>query len=433
LLAVINQNGMTFEIFCIDQKGKVKFKDKENFLDALSFNEGLWNSQPTKNYEECSICDSKKGLKIKIDTIDTKKVVADLFISAFILRIEGQFEDLEQHRIKLLIHLRDLGFNHIRILTDDVSTDLSLKIYPLINKIENLLRRYIVKFFITKIGLGWFDISVSKEIKDKIKIRKENEPHFTRSSLVDTDVTLIDFNELGEIITRQTSVYSKVEDVIDKINRCNSLEELKNEVTGHYPKYFKTIFGNQNFESKWKTLFEIRNKVAHNNYLVVRDFDESTRLVQELEIIISEAEDKIDEAVLTVTEKQAISKAIQEIVTEQQSVQTDSQSQESIDDSRLVLTDDDNIDTETLIHKHFSTQKLDEDLIVQELRYFKKINSTWRFIALTQFLDYLEIKGFNRHIASSLISIMNDQEKILIEYIDNPRGFFDTATIKEKI
>lgn len=424
---------MTFEIFCIDQKGKVKFKDKENFLDALSFNEGLWNSQPTKNYGECTICDVQTQTKIKIDTIDTKKVVADLFISAFILRVEGQFDGLEQYRLKLLTHLRDLGFNHIRILTDDVSTDLSLRIYPLINKIENLLRRYIIKFFITKIGLGWFDISVSKEVKDKTKIRKENEPYFTRSSLVDTDVTLIDFNELGEIITRQTSVYSKVEDVIDKINKSSSLEELKNEVTGHYPKYFKTIFGNQNFENKWKTLFEIRNKVAHNNYLVVKDLEESTRLVQELEIIISEAEDKIDEAVLTVTEKQAISKAIQEIVTEQQSGQTDSQLQETTEGKQLVLVDDDIGDGESLIHKHFNIQKLDEDLIIQELRYFKKLNSTWRFIALTQFLDYLETRGFNRHIASSLVSIMNDQGKIIIEYIDNPRGFFDTATIKEKI
>ena len=309
--------------------------------------------------------------------------------------------------------------------------DLCLKIYPLINKIENLLRRYIVKFFITKIGLGWFEISAPTEVKVKLKARKDNEPVFTKTSLVDTDVTLIDFNELGEIITRQTSVYSKVEDVIDKINNATTLDELKNEVTGHYPKYFKTIFEKQNFESKWKTLFDIRNKVAHNNYIFQKDLDDATKLTGELEIMLAEAEDKIDEAVLTITEKQAISKAIQEVVTEQQNIIPEKKEEIIAADNEVKVDHTPFKINFTNLFKILDIKLLTEEVFLDEFTNFKTQKRNWTFIALSQFLDYLEEKGYNRQIASSTASILTDKGKIVIEYIDNPyNNFHKTATIK---
>ena len=219
---------MQFELFCIDQKGQVAFDEIPNFIDALTFNKSLWNGIPEKQTEHATIIND--GLSLKIDAIDTSKMAADLFASAFLIRVDGAFEAIEPLRLKLVQHLRQLGFAHVRILADEVSAEISREIYPLIYQIENRLRRFIVKFFTTKIGLGWFEISVPREVKDKIRIRRDNEPILTKPRLVDSDVTLIDFNELGEIITRQTSVYSKVEDVVERISSANSLEELRRKL-----------------------------------------------------------------------------------------------------------------------------------------------------------------------------------------------------------
>ena len=53
-----------------------------------------------------------------------------------------------------------LQFTNIRILRDDISTKIANEIYPLINRVENLLRRYLIKFFTRKIGVDWWEVRV---------------------------------------------------------------------------------------------------------------------------------------------------------------------------------------------------------------------------------------------------------------------------------
>lgn len=409
---------MIFELFCIDQRGKVAFDEVPNFIDALTFNKGLWNDTPEKHVEQSLIREG--STMVKIDSLDTQNLAADLFSSAFLIRVEGEYERLEPMRVLLIQHLRNLGFAHIRILSDDVSAHISNQIYPLVFRIENRLRRFVVKFFITKIGLSWFDISVPREVKDKVKIRKENEPVLTKTGLVDSDVGLIDFNELGEIITRQTSVYSKVEDVVERIASATSLEELRNEVTGHYPKYFKDIFEKKNFESKWKTLFEIRNKVAHCNYVFERDLQQVIELTEELDGIFADAESKFDEAILSKIELQAISKALTEVA-EQEAIETDLDEDESAERSGQKRY-------ESSRDRYRSFQ----DTFLKELRYFEQemMKPNWDFIALSKFLDYLEDRGYSRHLAASVAKILDDADKIAIEYKDNPHGFYKVASVR---
>lgn len=406
----------TFEILCIDQKGAVTFKEKATFLKALSINENLLKSTAIDDHIG-TISDTQRNISIKVENIDTKRTVTDLFVSAFLVKVTAEFDNLESFRLELIRHLRFLKFSHLRVLTDEISSELGEKIYPHINKIENSLRRYIVKFFITKIGIGWFDISVPSDVKEKIKKRFDNEPIFTGSKIVDTDVTLIDFDELGEIITRQTSVYSKVDDLVERIKKADSLETLKSEISGNYPKYFADIFGKQNFPSKWKTLFNIRNKVAHNNYLFKKDLIDTISLCEELEKILQEAELNIDKAILTVSEKQAISKAIAETVAEQQNSQMTLSDQE----------DKSNNEIETLN----GFKLISEDVFIDEFENFERSkNQNWTFIALSKFLDYLESKGYNRQVATTTASILEDEGEIQIGYEDNPFSSYKTASIK---
>lgn len=407
---------MVFELFCIDQKGKVAFDEVTHFMDALTFNASIWKTTPQKSIDSGEVWNDE--LKVKIDRVDTDNLVADLFASAFILRFEGVLEVLEPLRPHLAQHIRSLGFAHLRVLSDDVSAYLSGQIYPLINSIESRLRRFIVKFFITKIGLGWFDISVPAEVKEKLKSRQDNEPVLTKTKLIDTDVSLIDFNELGDIITRQTSIFSRIEDVVEKISSADSLDELRSSVTGHYPKYFKDTFEKQNFQKKWKTLFEIRNRVAHCNHVFVQDLEQTKELTNELGEMFKNAESTIDGAILSTTDIQAISKAILENSPESEYVP--SVGSETTEDSG------DDID------RQFFGYGITEERFLDELKRFEEeIKSPgWNFIGLGKFLDYLEDRGFNRHSATSVAKVLDARDSVAIEYQDNPHGFYRVASIR---
>ena len=152
---------------------------------------------------------------------------------------------------------------------------------------------------------------------EKTNFRKNNEKVF--SQFVDTDVTLIDFDDLGELIYKQSTGFNTQENIINKIMETSSVEDLdslKQELQGNYTKYFKVAFQDNQFDKKWKKLFDIRNKVAHNNLFVWDDLKIAQQLVEELSIIIDDAESKIEEFRFSVEEQEAIRQATIEAVKE---------------------------------------------------------------------------------------------------------------------
>jgi hypothetical protein len=312
------EENLIFEILCIDKTGVSSITSIDSLIHGFLFSESLWKKPEVigvKNKKK--IVDNEQGLDLKIQLIDTSSTLNDLIESAFIVRISGNnFQNLEKFRLPFIIHIRKrLNFNNIRILQDDISTRIANDIYPLINKLENQLRRYLVKFFITKIGVDWWEVTAPKNFNEKIGLRKNNEKNF--SQLVDTDVTLIDFDDLGELVYKQTSGFNKQESIIDRVmltNSLNDLDNLKQELQGNYTKYFKEAFQINNFEKKWKNLFEIRNKVAHNNLFTKLDFDTANELVGDLTKIINDAEYKIEDFKFSIEEKVALREATIEAV-----------------------------------------------------------------------------------------------------------------------
>ena len=162
-------------------------------------------------------------------------------------------------------------------------------------------------------------------------------------------------------------------------------------------------------------MFDIRNKVAHCNYVFRKDLEQVQELTLELEQMFADAESKIDEAILSKIELQAITKAISEVVQQEASAQTAEES-ESEDEVSYVGPNSSSF----------------ENTFLRELEYFesemKKPN--WDFIALSKFLDYLEIRGYNRHLAASVARILDDKKRIAIEYQDNPHGFYKVASVR---
>jgi len=424
----------TFELLAIDKEGQTEITKADSLYRGLLFSETLW-----KDAKEVTTGDTKKivdetlKIELKFQAVDTSKALNDLIESAFIIKIKGEdFDAIEKFRYAFLLHLNArLKFRNIRILRDDVSTEISNKIYPLINKVENLLRRYVIKFFTQKIGVDWWSVTAPKPLLEKTNLRKNNEKVF--SQFVDTDVTLIDFDDLGELIYKQSSGFNTQENIINKIMETTpeGLETLKQELQGNYTKYFKVAFQDNQFDKKWKKLFDIRNKVAHNNLFVCDDLNLAQQLSSDLSKIIDDAESKIEEFKFSVEEQVALRQATIEAVKDAE-LQNESNEEKKL--GLTVVGKIDVTDSEKSSDSYFNI--ITEEVLLGELEIAEKTFKGYgrNYVGLKGFVtDWLGKQGYSYGPTYSLVNILHD--KGLVEIYDADDGgnnFFPTKRIKIK-
>jgi len=424
----------TFELIVIDKNGQTSITSGDSLIHGLLFSEKLWKkAEKQESGGVKKICDPEQKLEVMIQPVDTSSTLNDFIESAFLIKIKGEdFDQLEKFRYLFLLHLKaKLQFTNIRILKDDISTKIANEIYPLVNQVENLLRRYLVKFFIQKIGVDWWDVTAPRVMIDKTNLRKNNEKVFT--NFVDTDVTLIDFDELGELIYKQTSGFNKQENIINRIINTETLEDLstlKQEVQGNYTKYFKESFQDKNFDKKWKILFDIRNKVAHNNLFVVDDLNSAKQLVSDLSQIINDAESKIDEFKFSIEEQEAIRQATIEAV-EATKVEQDSKEKtlEKLGLKPLGKIDLPERNYESLF-SIISEEELLRELFVSEKTLIK---NNLKYVGLKAFVTViLGNKGYSYGPTYSLVNILRDKGIVDIYDFEDENIPFPVKAIRRK-
>ena len=407
------KNEYTFELLIIDPSGSGEIQSPKSLLYGLLSTEKLWEN-PEEIDEKGKKYIKDKNLTLKIKPVDTSSVLYNLYESAFILKLESNdFDKLEKFRYPLVVHLKSrLRFEHIRILTDDISTEISNKIYPLINELENILRRYLAKFFTQKVGLDWWKQAVPDKVIEKTKMRQDNENVF--SKIVETDMTLIDFNDLGEIIYKHKLGFNKPENLTDKILSINSVEELQKlqqDLDGNYNRFFKQHFKDFSFDSKWKLLFQLRNKVAHNNLFIKPDLENAQNLHAEIKTIILKAEDKIDDFRFSVEEQEAM------IKTSSSNIAAITQIENQFTPNIKIVG---KIDLPEKLDNNFeiiSEENLLKELIrAEETLKYKNLT----FIGLKSFVtNVLANKGYSFGPTYAQINVLKDKGKIEIYDVEN--------------
>ncbi|MEM9836585.1 MAG: hypothetical protein AAF828_08790, partial [Bacteroidota bacterium] len=124
----------------------------------------------------------------------------------------------------LLRHLREnLKFSHIRVLQDDISSEIANQLYPKINAVENLLRRYLIKFFIQRVGINWWDVTATPKMIDKVKARLRNRSN-QFSYFIDSDIEFADFDDLGLLIYKQSTGFNEPEKVLERLMNIESID-----------------------------------------------------------------------------------------------------------------------------------------------------------------------------------------------------------------
>jgi len=301
-----NQEAQKYEVLCVDVSGACVAKTEKSLCYAILSHSDMLNEPKLAN--DHSIVDDKLHIKINIKHVDTDPEINDSLKSAFLIRAEGPFSSIEPMRIKLLSHLKEQNFEHLYVLMDEVSSTISNEIYPRINRVENALRKYLMKFLVTKLGPNWWNVTADAEMQKKIVSRKNNENNFSQKA--DGKAYLIDFGELGKIVYAQSSGFLSRDDIFSKVmsmeESAEAVKSLKIELQSNYNKFFRDTFKDKNFQQKWEELEKIRHKVAHNSLFVIEDRVVAEKLADELEAIIGEANKKIDELKFSHDERENI-------------------------------------------------------------------------------------------------------------------------------
>ncbi|WP_073981881.1 HEPN domain-containing protein, partial [Bacillus subtilis] len=219
----------------------------------------------------------------------------------------GEFEDL-------LRLIRDILYkvcktDQLQKLWDDVSYYYSCRAYPLINELENLMRKLITKFMLTNVGLAWAKHSTPKEVRDSVRGTNSN-------GSIDY-LYNIDFIQLSDYLFRPYSSQSNVE-MFNKLREAKEITDLKlDDMKTYIPKsnwerYFSDLVQCEAayLEKKWQKLYELRNKVAHNNFVNKNDYEEISNNCKEVKKIIEEAIQILDQVQIPEEDKEFVAENI---------------------------------------------------------------------------------------------------------------------------
>lgn len=229
----------------------------------------------------------------------------------FLLTLECQDEGLLDEFSELCERLRTIGERlspgrtSINTIWDDVGRIYAEKSYPLINEVENSLRRLIAKFMLITVGVNWSRDTIHPELFKKIESFDDPEPYVN-------DLFKLDFIHLKQVLFEKKRDIS-LEELDRLLHRTHFSDEDKEKIQKYVPrsnwdKYFSTLIDDResSLEKKWELLYKLRNKVAHNRHVKKDEFEKIKGLTTQIKEIIAKASAKIGEIDLNEEDRELI-------------------------------------------------------------------------------------------------------------------------------
>ena len=198
------------------------------------------------------------------------------------------------------------------ILWDDVGIYYATMAFPMIIKIENLMRKLITKFMLVTVGMDFFT-NIPKDIN--VRDSKDTDSGFLHN---------VDFIELSKYLFNPRPLKS-TENLIKIINQLtdNHLPEdinlLEYQYNSHWNRYFKNTIESSvgtdgdTIKKQWEDFYQLRCKVAHSGFLRLDEYEKIKTLYSYLKNIFISALDKSGVIELSTENKEAIS---EDIITE---------------------------------------------------------------------------------------------------------------------
>jgi len=286
------------ESFCSSKKAFVDFL-KVDALIAISGQKISYRRSP-KSKELLSA-----RFRVETDKVKSKQE------RYFLLTLECQDEALLDEFNELCERIRAIGERlspgrtAINTIWDDVGRIYAEKSYPLINEVENLLRRLIAKFMLITVGVNWSKDTIHPDLFKKIEKFEDPEPYIN-------DLYKLDFIHLKQVL------FEKKRDIsLDELDRILSRTEFsaedKEKIQKYIPrsnweKYFSALIEDResSLEKKWELLYKLRNKVAHNRHVKKDEFEKIKGLTSKIKEVLAKASAKVGEIDLNEEDRELI-------------------------------------------------------------------------------------------------------------------------------
>ncbi|MBK9580029.1 MAG: hypothetical protein IPO40_23430 [Fibrobacteres bacterium] len=169
------------------------------------------------------------------------------------------------------------------------------------------MRKLIQNFMLITIGRDWTKSSLPKEVLDIFSKSKRKEESNQLHSL--------DFIDLAAILVKPYSTVT-AEDLHKRIREANSkndIDSLKELIPqSNWKRYFSKIIStceDAQLEKKWKELYDLRCKVAHNSIVSKLDYDSIVAIAGDLKIILCDALDKLPKVSVPENERETVAEA----------------------------------------------------------------------------------------------------------------------------
>jgi hypothetical protein len=197
-------------------------------------------------------------------------------------------------RIKSVAERISPGKTVINTLWDDIGRLYAEKAYPIINEVENSMRRLIAKFMLINVGMNWSKDAITPELFNKIE-------NFEDEKVYSNDLHKLDFIHLKQVLFDKKRDIN-LEDLDRLLAKTKFSDEDKEKILKYIPKsnwekYFSSLLDekDRSLEKKWEILYRLRNKVAHNRNLKKEEYNQILGLSSEVKEIILKATTKLGE------------------------------------------------------------------------------------------------------------------------------------------
>lgn len=268
----------------------------KSFSDFLKIDSLISISQKKISYRRSSNDPELVSAEFEIQTNKVKSINERFFLVILECNNAEHIDEFSElvDRLRGIMERISPGKCTINTLWDDVGRIYAERSYPVINEIENLMRRLIARFMLITVGMKWSKDAMHPELFSQIENFEEEDPYTD-------DLQKLDFIQLSDVLFKKKRDISL--DDLDKLLQTTKFSQEDNEKIlkyipkSNWEKYFSSLIEEKdtNLATKWSMLYKLRNKVAHNRSIKKTDYKTIIGLTSAIRDIIGKATEKLSE------------------------------------------------------------------------------------------------------------------------------------------
>jgi hypothetical protein len=172
-------------------------------------------------------------------------------------------------------------------LRNDISSHLARQAYPLVQEVENTMRRLITNFMMVNVGLDWADEALPPKVGESVersKAREAADEHTDKENL--HVLYKLNFDQLGNVLfdARTQRSVAELYAFLEKEGEIDRTELEQFLPRSNWDRYFAKVIDCEDkfLKTRWEKMYRLRCKVAHNRMITEADLENTKKLVGEV-------------------------------------------------------------------------------------------------------------------------------------------------------